>query len=73
MPGTYALPDFPSSSNIEGTLEVAYTFGVIDGQYPSAPESIGCNIDTCYFRFMLKDKANNKSDTVNSETIVLIK
>lgn len=29
--------------------------------------------DTCYFRFALLDKAKHHSDTVNSETIVLIK
>ena len=27
--------------------------------------------DTCYFRFALMDKAKHKSDTVNSETVII--
>ena len=52
-------------------LLVSYGYRV-DG-FPSIGEpKCGVN-DTCYFRFALLDKAKHHSDTVNSETIVLIK
>lgn len=68
------LPEFPSSSNFEGDIKITYSFGGNNGQAPimNAPPGECGDTSTCYFRFAVKDKAGNRSDTVNSENIVLI-
>jgi hypothetical protein len=66
----YKIPVFPLSKNLQGDLEISYGYNV-----PNYPLILGPQCmrnDTCFFRFVLKDKAQNKSDTVNSETIVII-
>ncbi|HEY8687967.1 MAG TPA: hypothetical protein VIM07_01935 [Chitinophagaceae bacterium] len=67
----YKIPAFPTSKNQSG--EIAVTYGYNAASYPPilGPQ---CNKnDTCVFKFVLKDKAQNKSDTAVSETIVLIR
>ena len=67
----YKIPVFPTSKNTEGDIEVSYGYNVSGYPLIKAPQ---CNRnDTCYFRFMLKDKAQNTSDTVQSETIIIYK
>jgi hypothetical protein len=68
----YKLPDFPIVKNSEGDLLISYGYRVPN--YPALKEP-QCDIpvDTCYFRFMLKDKAQNKSDTIQTEDFYLIK
>jgi hypothetical protein len=68
------LPDFPSSSNFEGDIKMTYSFGGNNGQAPimTAPPGDCGDTSTCYFRFAVMDKAGNRSDTVNSGTIILI-
>lgn len=67
------IPDFATNKNLKGDILVSYANGIINDQrYPTVASKCNFN-DTCYFRFMLKDKANNKSDTVRSETIVIFK
>ncbi len=67
----YKLPDFPTTRNSEGELNISFGYNVNNYPLIKAPQ---CDRnDTCYFRFMLKDKAQNKSDTINSETFVIIK
>lgn len=65
----YKIPSFPSSKNQEG--EFLVTLGYNDGfnVEVNAPRC-GRN-DTCIFRFVLKDKAQNKSDTVSSDPIII--
>lgn len=67
----YKLPTFPTGKNQAGEIIVTYGYNVA-----SYPPILGpqCNRnDTCVFKFVLKDKAKNKSDTATSETIVLIR
>lgn len=67
----YRLPVFPTSKNQSGDITVTYGYNVT-----SYPPILGpqCNRnDTCVFKFVLRDKAGNKSDTATSETIVLIR
>lgn len=67
----YPLPVFPAGKNTEGEFEVSFGYNVSNYPLIKAPQ---CNRnDTCYFRFMLKDKAQNTSDTVQSETIIIYK
>jgi hypothetical protein len=55
------LPEFPDKDNGEITFRLAYDF---------LKESVTEN-DTLIFRFAVTDRAGNKSDTVNSEPIVV--
>lgn len=68
----YKVPDFTPIKNIKGVLEVGFGYNSSNGNYSSIA---GCGIrnDTCYFKFWLKDKANNISDTISTENIVLLK
>jgi len=70
----YDMPEFPTSSNFEGDLKIIYNLGSNDGQTPIMllpPEECG-DTSSCYLRFAIEDKAGNKSDTINSSTIILI-
>lgn len=65
------LPDFPATKNQKGEIFVSLKY-LEDGGYTDIlSPRCGFN-DTCYFQFYIKDKKNNVSDTVNSETIVFI-
>ena len=67
----YLIPTFPSSRNSEGDIQVSFGYNVENYPLIKAPQ---CNRnDTCYFRFALKDKAQNVSDTVKSDVFVIIK
>jgi hypothetical protein len=68
----WPLPVFPTSKNTEGEITVTYAYGIV-GNYPPIGEPKCGENDTCYFRFVLKDKAQNISDTVQSETIIIYK
>jgi hypothetical protein len=68
------LPEFPATKNTEGDIIVSYSNGIIAGYYPMADVPSACDDTTvCYFRFVLHDKAGNRSDTINSEEIAISK
>ena len=67
----YKIPAFPTSKNQSGELTITYGYNV--SSYPPILPPQCAKNDTCVFKFVLKDKAQNKSDTAVSETIVLIK
>jgi hypothetical protein len=67
----YRLPNFPTTRNAEGEIQVSFGYNVNNYPLIKAPQC-GRN-DTCYFRFVLKDKAQNLSDTVKSDVFVIIK
>ena len=69
----YPSPEFPEQNFLKGTIEVRYTYG-FSGPYPPIGDP-ACpdKSDTCIFRFVLKDKAGNISDTVSSTPVVIIK
>ncbi len=63
------IPAFPIVSNTEGDILISYGYRV-----PPVFKEPQCNVtDTCYFRFALKDKAQNKSDTVQTDAIYIHK
>lgn len=68
------MPDFPATSNFEGDINITYSFGGNNGEAPimTGPPGECGDTSSCYFRFAIKDKAGNRSDTVNSGTIILI-
>ena len=68
----YLVPNFPTSAKLTGDILVSYSNGLNNPPYTDISSGCSAN-DSCYFRFMMKDKANHKSDTVRSETILIIK
>ncbi len=66
------IPAFPTTKNLSGEILVSYSNGINNPGYITVASRCDYN-DSCYFRFMLKDKAGNKSDTVKSEIIVIYK
>lgn len=60
----YKLPQFPLGKNQSGDIVV--TFG-----YNDIPPKCFPREDTAVFKFVLKDKAQNQSDTAVSETIII--
>ena len=75
----YPVPKFPSTKNLNQDILVSFASG-INIPIGAAPDkyyvniAFGCSVnDTCYFKFIIKDKANHKSDTVRSENIVIVK
>lgn len=67
----YKIPSFPTGKNQSGEITVTYGYN-LSGYPPILGPQCNRN-DTCVFKFVLKDKAQNKSDTATSETIVLIR
>jgi hypothetical protein len=70
----YKMPTYPTNSDLEIPISVNFTYGQ-GSQYPNLPIASSCNNrnDSCRFRFVIRDKAKNVSDTVDSEEIVLLK
>ena len=68
----YKIPTFPTSKNQSGEITVTYGYNVSNLPPILGPQCLNRN-DTCVFKFVLKDKAQNKSDTAISETIVLLR
>lgn len=66
------VPDFTGTSNLEGILEIGFGYNANVQGYNTI-SGCGNKTDTAYFKFWLKDKANNISDTITTENIVLLK
>lgn len=70
----YQIPtDLPQQSQSKGTIIVRYIYGQVQGYPPVFPGPQCQRNDTCYFRFALKDKAQNTSDTIVSPQVVFVK
>lgn len=65
----YPLPSFPTTTNQKGDLIV--TFGYNADPYPSISPQCG-RTETAVFKFALRDKAKNISDTISSPPISII-
>ena len=61
----YPLPEFPTGKNQQGEILVSFDYNSIN------PKCATRN-DTAVFKFVLRDKAKNSSDTAVSEPIVII-
>ncbi len=62
---SYPLPVFPTGKNQKGDVIVTFDYNGV------SPKCFPQN-DTAVFKFVMKDKAQNISDTVVSPTIVII-
>ncbi|HRI22226.1 MAG TPA: hypothetical protein PLA68_14790 [Panacibacter sp.] len=72
--GAKQMPfDVPEKANSEGDIVISYSYSP-DFTYPpiGEPSCPGKN-DTCIYRFALKDKAGNISDTLTIPPIVILK
>ncbi len=72
-PIRYAIPStFIGSKNIKADFQINYRYNVINADYPPIG---GCpnKVDTSVFRFWVRDKAGNVSDTVSSPNIVFLR
>jgi len=72
----YKIPEYPNKSTAEFVLTVPYGLGLTVGYLPiRIPGSSPARFepDTMRLKFLVKDKAGNKSDSVSSETIYIIR
>lgn len=60
----YTLPEFPSGRDQEGDIIVSFPYVDLNPFCP--PRN-----DTAIFKFVLRDQANNESDTAVSEPIII--
>lgn len=60
----YILPTFPTAKNQSGEIIVTYSYNDV------SPKCLNKN-DTAIFKFILRDKAKNKSDTAVSDQIII--
>ena len=68
-----ALPTFPTTKNQEGEIIVSYGYRVNSTYYPVNLRDPQCSKnDTAIFKFVLRDKAQHKSDTAVSDKIVIV-
>lgn len=67
----YKIPNFDPITHLKGIIEIGFTYGTA-GEYSPINGCPNKN-DTSYFKFWLKDKAQNRSDTITTENIILLK
>lgn len=66
------IPNFESTKNQKGIFEINYRYGRIDDNMPILNGCSNRN-DTSFFKFWMKDKAGNRSDTVTTTSISLLR
>lgn len=69
---TYDIPAFSTSKFLDVRLDLNFTYN-IRGQYAPIDRCQPGSDDSLYFRFWIKDAADNVSDTVNTPAFKLIK
>ena len=70
----YPLPAFPTTKNQEGVIDVTFGYNVFTNPPPVDIGSPQCQKnDTVIFKFVLKDKAQHKSDTAFSGKVVIVR
>ena len=70
----YKMPDFTPTTNLQGDIQVCYSYGLNLDCPPITHSTCVNKNDTATFRFWIQDKAKNKSDTlVVPDQIILAK
>jgi hypothetical protein len=66
------IPNFNPTPNLKGILEISFVY---NANVTGIQSIVGCTNrnDTSFFRFWMKDRAQNRSDTITSPDIILIK
>lgn len=65
FPARYKMPQFVGTKNLRADIEVNFNYNDVP------PKCIAKN-DTATFYFWIKDNANNISDTISSQQIVIL-
>ena len=72
----YTIPKYPLSKNLSIDLNIDYNYAIPTiPTIPTLTISNTCNNrnDSCRFKFIVKDKAGNRRDSVLSSEIVLLR
>ncbi|HMP91339.1 MAG TPA: hypothetical protein PKD90_00570, partial [Phnomibacter sp.] len=69
----YAIPAFPATKDAKGEIEVAFANGVFVPGYVALSSPACGRPDTTTFRFYIKDKEKNVSDTVEVDRPIIIR
>ncbi|TBR19934.1 MAG: hypothetical protein EPO57_01950 [Chitinophagaceae bacterium] len=73
-PSPYKIPEFTNTSSIEFQLSLNYQFGLVFGIPPlRIPGTTFNEPDTLSLKFVARDKAGNKSDTLTVSNIFVIR
>lgn len=67
----YKIPDYPNSTNQKVLFRVRFSTLNIDGYALLGGAACPPRKDTSFFRFVVRDKAGNKSDTLVTKPIAL--
>jgi hypothetical protein len=70
---SYLIPPFPTSTNTKAELEITFVNGVFLQGYVPFPGPACGRPDTTTFKFWVKDKAQNISDTVQTDKPIIIR
>ncbi|MFY8128665.1 MAG: hypothetical protein ACOVMM_09820 [Chitinophagaceae bacterium] len=68
----FKIPNVETTSNQKGIFEFKFLYGALQTGFITLNGCSNKN-DTSYFKFWMKDKAKNYSDTITTENIVFIK
>lgn len=71
-PAFYKIPDFPTSANVKGQLQVVFENGTNNTGNVIYSGNRCFKPDTTVFLFWMKDKANHVSDTVKIDKPMII-
>lgn len=69
----YRMPDFTGTKDLEGDIQVCYAYGLNLGCPAITHSSCVNRNDTATFKFWIQDLAKNRSDTITSDQIVILK
>lgn len=66
-----SVPDFPNSKNQKGDIDILLGYKYDDPGFFDVGQPKCMMTDTAYFKFVLRDKKNNLSDTAVSPAIII--
>ena len=69
----YPMPKFTATSNLKGTMNITYVNGKFISGYASLGAPLCGRNDTATFKFWIRDKAKNVSDTITSDKSIILK
>jgi len=69
----YPVPEFPTTSNSKGELEINFVNGQFVQGFVAMPGPACGRPDTTTYYFWIKDKAKNVSDTISTDKPLIIR
>jgi len=68
----YKVPEFTATPDFNGEIQICYAYGINLGCPIIQPTCTNNKSDSATFRFWIKDKENNVSDTISSDAVVIV-